>query len=231
MHDSSGVPPALQYLIYFGVIGLLGYIQEKTRLVPRASNLKSLRDPPRRTVMEATVQARHAEIVRLAYSNLPTIVPGLIRSELEDRAILSMPVVLHECRRPRRTLSSARLARRTMIWPHRARGRTASRPIVDHGTLYLTRDEFMFASATRRRRYSLDELTHLSSTASGIAVATRGSGALSFFGGIDNTTIRFSVEPGPGEYWPGIVFELRFTGYEVEEIVHILLSSSTLAST
>ena len=118
-----------------------------------------------------------------------------------------------------------------MIWPHRARGRTASRPIVDHGTLYLTRDEFMFASATRRRRYSLDELTHLSSTASGIAVATRGSGALSFFRGIDNTTIRFSVEPGPGEYWPGIVFELRFTGYEVEEIVHILLSSSTLAST
>ncbi|MDB4910566.1 MAG: hypothetical protein JWO39_1389, partial [Gemmatimonadetes bacterium] len=51
-----------------------------------------------RSPMEATLQARHDEIVRLARKSQPTVVPGLIRPAVEDRLVLSMPVFLYESR-------------------------------------------------------------------------------------------------------------------------------------
>ena len=230
MHDPAGVPPLIQHLIFYGVGGLIGCILRCTRRLPNVSKLKSLGDAPRRSFEEAFWQARHDAVVRLALSKPPTVVPGLISVDLEERAILSMPVFFCERRPTTRSLPFVEIAKRTMIWPHSTSGGSSlSVSPVDHGTLHLTRDEFVFASPRSWRKYPLDELAHISATRTSIALRRRGTRAVSYFGGIDATSIRFEVVPGADDRWPEIHCTFDFTGHEVLEIVNLLLSASTPA--
>jgi hypothetical protein len=230
MHDSSGVPAVLQYLIVYGVCGLLAHLHTTWGRVPKASNLKSLGDPPRRSFEEAFWQARHDEVVRLAHEHEPTVVPGLVRADVEDRPIVSMPVYLYE-NRPMRWLSRAvRVGYSTRGRASRtSAGKSPSVSPVDHGTLHLTRRRFVFSSSTRQREFLLEELTHITATKSGIALAARGDGAISYFKGIGATSIRFDVVPGPADRWPPVRCAFGFTGYEIKEIVRLVLFASTSA--
>jgi hypothetical protein len=231
MHDSSKVPALLQYFIFYGIAGLIGHLHGKWLAVPNASNLKKLGDPPRRSFEEAFWQARRNEIVRLAHQHEPTVVPGLIRPGVEDQPILSMPVYLCESRTRRWHSSPAMIVangRRARAY-HKSSGKRVTISPVDQGTLHLTRQRFIFASSMRRREFLLDELTHITATKSGIALATRGGGAISYFRGINATSIRFDVVPGTTDTWPPVQCTFDFTGYEIKEIVYLLLSAPTPA--
>lgn len=230
MHDSSGVPAVLQYLIVYGTGGLIGLVCRRLAGVPIASSLQSLGDRPRRSFREAFWQARHDEVVRLAQSHEPTTVPGLIRADVEDRAIVSMPVYLYERRPARWLFPNTRVTYGTCS---RARRTSSEKKAVispvDHGTLELTRRRFVFSSARREREFLLDELIHFTATTSSIALAARGDGAISHFKGISATSINFDVVPGVMDRWPTVHCTFDFTGYELKEIVRLLLSASTSA--
>lgn len=228
MHDSSGVPAVLQYLMVYGSVGLITHFCTRWAGVPNALNLKSLGDPPRRSFEEAFWQARHDEVVRLAHACEPTTVPGLVRPDVEDRAIVSMPVYLYERRPARWIFRGMRVTYGTRTQTrHASSGKRVTLSPVDHGTLELTRRRFVFTSSRRRREFLLDELTHFTATKGGIALAARGDGAVSYFKGIAATTICFDVVPGPSDGWPPVHFSFDFTGYEIKEIVRLLLSAST----
>jgi hypothetical protein len=231
MHDSSGVPAVLQYLMVYGTGGLIGHFCRRWAGVPKASNLKSLADPPRRSFREALWQARHDEVVRLAFAHEPTTVPGLTRPDVEDRAIVSMPVFLYESRPARWFFPDMRVTYGTRARArHASSGQRVTLSPVDHGTLELTRRRFMFSSSRRQREFILDELTHFTATRAGIALAARGGGAISYFKGIAAASISFDVVPGPSDRWPPVHCSFAFTGYEMKEIARLLLSASTHSS-
>jgi hypothetical protein len=230
MHDSSGIPAVLQYLILYGTGGLIGHFCRRWAGVPNASNLKSLADPPHRSFEEAFWQARHDEIVRLAQAHEPTTVPGLLSPDVEDRAIVSMPVYLYESRPARWLFPNVRVTYGTHS---RARHTSSEKKVtispVDHGMLELTRRRLIFSSSRRQREFLLDELTHFTATTSGIALAARGDGAISYFKGISATSINFDVVPGVMDRWPLVRCTFDLTGYELKEIVRLLLFASTSA--
>ena len=230
MHDSSGVPAVLQYLIVYGVCGLIAHLHTTWGKVPKASNLKSLGDPPRRSFEDAFWQARHDEVVRLAQTHEPTTVPGLISPDVEDRVIISMPVYLYESRPARWLFPNVRVTYGTRSRArHTSSEKKATISPVDHGTLELTRRRFVFSSSRRQREFLLDELTHVTATSSGIALATRGDGAISYFKGIAATSISFEVVPGVMDRWPPVHCTFDLTGYEIKQIVRLLLTASTAA--
>jgi hypothetical protein len=179
--------------------------------------------------MEAALQARHDEIVRLARRSRPTVVPGLIRTDVEDRLVLSMPVFLYESRSRRCLFPAANRASRQLVWAHRTHaGKTVSISLVDRGTLELRQRQFIFTSARRKRVFSLDALTHFSATWSSIAIAAPGNRGISYFRGIHATRISLCVRPTPEEMWPTLECEFNFRGTEIKEIVNLMQSALTL---
>ena len=228
MHDSSGVPAVLQYLIFYGTLGLISHFWGRLKGVPNASNLKGLGDPPHRSFAQAFWQARHDEVVRLAQSHEPTTVPGLVSADVDDRVILSIPVHLYESRPERWLFPSTRVTYGTGSRALRTRSeKKVTISPVDHGTLELTRRRLIFSSAGRQREFLLDELIHFAATKSAIALAARGDGAISTFKGIPASSISFEVVPGVMDRWPTVHCIFDLTGYEVKEIVRLLLSTST----
>jgi hypothetical protein len=182
---------------------------------------------PRGTFEQAFWKARHDEVVRLGHEHLPTAVPGLARAGVEDRPIVSMTVYLYERNPPSLIFPRASVANRTRVWEYEtSAGKKVILSPLAQGTLHLTRRQLIFSSAQRSRVFALDQLTHLSATKSGIAVATRGRGAISYFSGICTANITFEVVRGPSETWPDVQCTFSFTGYEIKEIVRILLSTS-----
>lgn len=176
----------------------------------------------RRTPFEALMKARRAEIVRLASVPRPTTVPGLSRP-LEERVILSMPVFLYESASRRRLYPPVSKAGRKLVWEHRASsGRRITISLVDHGTLRLTNLRFVFAGARRQREFPLDELTHLSTTWSSIALAARGHHGISYFTRLNASRLRFPVVPEAGDTWQAEAGSFQLMGGDLKEILKIM---------
>jgi hypothetical protein len=209
----------LPVLFAHGIGEILAHLHERWGKRPAREPLSPL---------EAALQARHDEIVRLARKSQPTVVPGLIRPDVEDRLVLSMPVFLYESRSRRCLFPAANRASRKLVWAHRTNaGKTVSISLVDRGTLELRQRQFIFTSARRKRVFSLDALTHFSATWSSIAIAAPGSRGISYFRGIHETRISFCVRPTPAEMWPTLDCEFNFRGTEIKEIVNLMQSAST----
>lgn len=192
--------------------------------------LVDLPKPRRQTPFEALMKARRAEIVRLASVPRPTTVPGLSRP-LEERVILSMPVFLYESASRRRLFPPVSKAGRKLVWEHRASsGRLISISLVDHGTLRLTNLRFIFAGVRRQREFPLDELTHLSSTWSSIALAARGHHGISYFMGLHASRLSFPVEPEAGDTWKTEAGSFPLMGGDLKEILRIVMNYPSLSA-
>jgi hypothetical protein len=180
-----------------------------------------------RMLFAALIKSRRAEIVRLASAAKPTTVPRLSRPFEVERLILSMPVFLYESDSRRRLYQPASKAGRRLVWEHRASsGKLITISPVDHGTLRLTNRRFVFAGARRQREFPVDELTHLSTTWSSIALAARGCHGISYFTGLSASRLRFPVVPEEGDLWQAQAGSFNLRGADLKEILDIMNNPS-----
>lgn len=205
----------------FGIAAAVTWVWNNVVGLPKARG--------RDTFVEALFKARRAEIVRLASVPRPTTVPGLSRP-LEEHVILSMPVFLYESASRRRLYPPASKAGRKLVWEHRASsGRLITISLVDHGTLRLTNLRFVFAGARRQREFPLDDLTHLSTTWSSIALAACGHHGISYFVGLHASRLRFPVVPEAGDTWQAQGGSFNLMGGDLKEILKIMSHPSPSA--
>jgi len=180
---------------------------------------------------EKWVFFRRAEIVRLASVPRPTTVPGLSRLFEDERDILTMPVFLYENASRRRLYPPVSKAGRRLVWEHRASsGRLITISLVDHGTLRLTNVRFVFAGARRQREFPLDDLAHLSTTWSSIALAARGRHGISYFVGLNASRLRFPVVPEAGDTWKAEAGSFQLMGGDLKEILRIIMNYPSLSA-
>lgn len=168
-------------------------------------------------------RARRAEIIRLAKSNQAVQVPHLSRLPADERFILSIPVFLYESRSRKPPFPAAMRMRRDIVWRHVNRpGAQIIITLVDSGTLMLTHRRIIFTSSRRRREFLLGELTHVSAKPSGIAFAARGRFGVSYFTGIDATTLAFRVTPEGDERWKARDWSGKLSGQDIQAMVNFL---------
>jgi hypothetical protein len=229
LHDSGGIPALVQYFILIVIGSVAGHLLGLFQPVRGTSHLQSLRDLPVLTSAERDFLARHQRIVQLSRTPEPTRVPGLVRTELEHRPILSMRVTFYE-RWPTRRLFPARSKANTKrVWPNDLNtGKDIVICPVDYGELHLTRRAFVFASARRYREFPFDELTHLSSTNRSLAVATRRGRAMSYFEGVHTATVQTDTFRDDAKPRPKLQAPLNFTGLDIQELVQLLKSASIM---
>jgi hypothetical protein len=174
----------------------------------------------------AFARAKRAELIRLAASNQSTIEPNLAGVPADERLILSLPVSLYEDCSTRRPYIPANRAIRKVVWhPRLSTGRKVTIALVDCGTLHLTSRRVIFSNAARRRDFPLDQLTHCSSTWSGIALATAQRRGVSYFRGIGATTINFCVTPERDI--SAVEHSWKLHGEDLEYVLYLLRTPSS----
>lgn len=189
--------------------------------------LTTLPKPRTRAPIQGLVDARRAEIVRLANVARPTSVPGLSHLFNDERLILSMPVFLYESDSRRRVYPPANKPGRKLVWEHRASsGRRITISLVDHGTLRLTNRRFAFAGTRRKREFPIDELTHLSTSWSSIALAACGHHGVSYFTGLNASRLELPILREAEAPWAVITGLFGLKGEDLKDIVNILNNPS-----
>jgi len=191
-------------------------------------DVPSASDAPVAVTME---KYRHEAVARLAIARCASAVPESVHFALEERLILSVPVILYEHHPTRRLFSRANRSTRRMVWrPDNHSGTPVRVSSVDGGVLLLTNRRFIFVSLRRQREYPLEQLAHFSTTLVGVALATAGRFGVDFFTGLNAQNLRVDLPESVMRTKEPCHMTFRFSGKDLEYLVHLLRRASTLPS-